>query len=136
MGAKWHVYPELAAAGMWTTPTDLAKFAIEVQKSVHGDSNRVLSSSTVQEMLNPVGIGDYAVGFSLEQRGQGWYFHHGGGNWGFMCLLVAHKLRGYGFAVMANTVGYGGVMGCRETMSHENLATCTWSVVGPTALAK
>src|SRR5690606_21638422 len=37
MGAKWHVYPELAAAGLWTTPLDLAKFVIEVQKSVHGE---------------------------------------------------------------------------------------------------
>jgi CubicO group peptidase (beta-lactamase class C family) len=104
MGAKWRVYPELFAAGLWTTPMDLAKFAIEVQMSVHGRSNRVLSKSTVQEMLNPVGIGDFAVGFRLERRGQGWYMHHGGTNRGFMSLLVAHKLRGYGLAVMTNSM--------------------------------
>jgi hypothetical protein len=72
--------------------------------SVYGRANRVLSKSAVQEMLNPVGIGDFAMGFMVEKRGQGWYMHHGGTNWGFMCLLVAHKLRGYGLAVMTNSM--------------------------------
>jgi CubicO group peptidase (beta-lactamase class C family) len=104
MRAKWPVHPELFAAGLWTTPMDLAKFAIEIQMSVHGQSNRVLSKSTVQEMLNPVGIGDFALGFMVERRGQGWYMHHGGVNRGFISLLVVHKLRGYGLAVMTNSM--------------------------------
>jgi CubicO group peptidase (beta-lactamase class C family) len=101
-GPKWHVYPELAAAGLWTTPSDLARFAIEVQKSSIGNSNRVLSRTTVQEMLSPVGVGSFAVGFSIERMGQGWYFSHGGSNWGFQCVLLAHKIKGYGLAIMTN----------------------------------
>ncbi len=107
MGAKWHVYPELAAAGLWTTPTDLATFAIEVQKSLRGEANHVLSTTMIKEMLSPVGVGDFAVGFSVTKEGQGWYFSHGGGNWGFRCLLVAHKVKGYGFAIMTNAQNGG-----------------------------
>ena len=110
MGAKWHVYPEQAAAGLWTTPSDLARFAIEVQRSAVGASNRVLSRTTVQEMLSPVGVGDYAVGFAIAKIGQGWYFTHGGSNWGFRALLTAHKVKGYGLAIMTNADQGGAVI--------------------------
>jgi hypothetical protein len=99
----------MAAAGLWTTPTDLARFAIEVQKSAIGESNRVLSRSTVQEMLSPVGVGDFAVGFGLSRLGQGWYFTHGGANWGFRATVLAHKVKGYGLAIMTNADQGGAV---------------------------
>ena len=102
MDAKWHVYPELEAAGLWTTSVDLAKLAIEVQKSLRNESNRVLTRESVREMMEPVGVGDYAVGFGISKLGEGWYFGHGGANWGFRCDLVAHKLKGYGVAIMTN----------------------------------
>lgn len=109
-GPKWHVYPEMAAAGLWTTAGDLARFAIEVQKSAVGESNRVLSQTTIQEMLSPVGVGAFAVGFSLGRQGEGWYFSHGGGNWGFSCTLAAHKVKGYGLAIMTNANRGGAVV--------------------------
>jgi len=109
MGAKWHVYPEQAAAGLWTTPTDLARFVIEVQRAASGQSNKVLSRTTVQEMLSPVGVGDYAVGFAIQKMGQGWYFAHGGSNWGFRGTLLAHKVKGYGLVIMTNADQGGAV---------------------------
>lgn len=102
MGPKWHVYPELAAAGLWTTPADMARFLLEVQETARGRSGRVVSQATIQEMLSPVGVGDFAVGFSVEKEGQGWYFGHGGSNWGFRGVMLAHKVKGYGVVVMTN----------------------------------
>jgi CubicO group peptidase (beta-lactamase class C family) len=48
MGARWHVYPEQAAAGLWTTPIDLARFMIEVQRTMAGRSNSVLTRATMR----------------------------------------------------------------------------------------
>ena len=100
--AKWHVYPELAAAGLWTTSPDLARFGIELQKSLQGRSNRVLSRAMALEMATPVGVGPFAVGMQMDKLGEGWYLNHGGSNWGFQCLLIVHKIKGYGFAAMTN----------------------------------
>jgi CubicO group peptidase (beta-lactamase class C family) len=109
-GDPWHVYPEQAAAGLWTTPTDLARFAIEVQLAVLGRSNRVLSQNIAREMITPVGVGPYAVGFDVSKRGEGWYFAHGGSNWGFQCELIAHRAKGYGAVIMTNSDGGGALI--------------------------
>lgn len=102
MNTAWHVYPEQAAAGLWTTPTDLARFVIEVQTAARGPSGKVLSRASAKEMTAPVGAGPYAVGLAIDQRGEGWYFSHGGSNWGFQADLVGHVRKGYGVAVMTN----------------------------------
>ena len=110
MGDPWHVYPEQAAAGLWTTPTDLGKFVIEVQKSLLGQSNHVLSKATIHEMVAPVGVGPFAVGFQVEKRGEGWYFMHGGSNWGYQCDMIAHRVKGYGAVIMTNSDSGGALI--------------------------
>lgn len=102
MGPPWHVYPEQAAAGLWTTPSDLARFAIEVQRAIRGPKGAVLNQASAREMLAPVGVGGFAVGLGVAQRGEGWYFSHGGSNWGFRGNLVAHVRKGYGVVIMTN----------------------------------
>jgi CubicO group peptidase (beta-lactamase class C family) len=109
MDAKWHVYPEQAAAGLWTTPTDLVKLGIEVQKSLRGES-KLLSRRTALEMVAPTGTGPFAIGFAIEKRGEGWYFVHDGSNWGFRSDLAMHRLKGYGIVVMTNSDSGGQII--------------------------
>jgi CubicO group peptidase (beta-lactamase class C family) len=96
-----HTYPELAAAGLWTTPSDLAKFAIEIKRSAAGQSNLVLSQSMTQLMLSPVRDG-FGLGWRIDGDGQAQSFSHGGANAGYQNLLVAYTERGDGVAVMTN----------------------------------
>ncbi len=109
---RWHVYPELYAAGLWTTATDLARFMIEVQKSLEGRSNRVLDQEMVRKMVTPGGIGPYALGFSVGSQSPhraappgeaSRFFGHTGGNWGFRGNFDAHLEGGNGFVILANS---------------------------------
>jgi CubicO group peptidase (beta-lactamase class C family) len=102
MGPPWHVYPEQAAAGLWTTPSDLAKFMIELQTALRG-RGKVLDQQTANEMITPAGVGPVAVGVFIGQRGDGWYFTHSGSNWGYRAWLMGHLRKGYGIVMMVNS---------------------------------
>jgi CubicO group peptidase (beta-lactamase class C family) len=106
---KRFTYPEMAAAGLWTTPADLARFAIEVRLAALGRSNKVLTKETAGLMLKPqIAIGgsqEMALGLFLEKRGGETYFGHGGQDVGFIAQLVASRDGGYGAAIMTNSDG-------------------------------
>ncbi|HEY7786208.1 MAG TPA: serine hydrolase [Pyrinomonadaceae bacterium] len=99
---KIHIYPEMAAAGLWTTPTDLSKFGIEVQLSLAGKSNKVLSKEMVEKMVTPF-MEEVGLGFFVEKHGNTIYFGHGGADEGFRAELFLNKDKGYGVAVMVNS---------------------------------
>lgn len=98
---KWHTYPEMAAAGLWTTPTDLAKFAVELQQAKAGKSSKVLSQAMVNQMLTKQS-GDYGLGIGLGSEGRNATFSHGGSNEGFRCMMFAYAETGQGAVVMTN----------------------------------
>jgi CubicO group peptidase (beta-lactamase class C family) len=98
---KWHTYPEMAAAGLWTTPTDLLKYAIEVQKSYAGESNQILTQKMVKEMLTPQ-MNSHALGPGVGGSGDSITFEHGGSNAGFRCQLRVYTKLGQGLAIMTN----------------------------------
>jgi CubicO group peptidase (beta-lactamase class C family) len=99
---KWHVYPEMAAAGLWTTPSDLARFAIEIALSKQGKANHVLSQSMTQQMLTPQ-IDRIGLGFFLGDKNNTGQFGHGGADEGFQAMLTMFSDSGHGVAVMANS---------------------------------
>jgi len=101
---KIHVYPEMAAAGLWTTPTDLAKFAIESQLSLAGKSNKVLTKEMTAKMVQPfIETGPCGLGFFNEKHGDAIYFGHGGADEGFRAQLLVSRDKGYGAVVMVNS---------------------------------
>jgi CubicO group peptidase (beta-lactamase class C family) len=95
------VYPEEAPAGLWTTPSDLARYAIEVQRSLEGKSKRVLSQAMTRQMLTP-GMNYWGLGLRIGGSTAEPYFEHAGSNVGYKCDLVAYQ-NGEGAVVMTNS---------------------------------
>lgn len=106
---RYHTYPEMAAAGLWTTPTDLARFMIEVQKSREGRSNRILSRATVEQMLTEQQK-PYGLGFALEEEGGIRRFGHGGADEGFQAAFSS-TFDGRGYVIMTNSDNGGRLAG-------------------------
>ena len=106
---KWHVYPEMAAAGLWTTATDLARFAIEIQQSLAGKSSKVVSQATTRQMVT-IEKNDYGLGLAITGSGAARTFGHNGRDAGFDALLLAFAETGQGLVVMINANDNSGLM--------------------------
>jgi CubicO group peptidase (beta-lactamase class C family) len=97
----WHNYPEQAAAGLWTTPTDLAKYCIEIQEILKGKKDAVLSKTSVEQMLSK-DKNDWGLGPSLQGEKDSLIFRHGGKNAGFTNKLISFANGGEAVIIMTN----------------------------------
>jgi len=100
---KYHIYPEQAAAGLWTNPTDLAHYVIETQLSFQDKSNKVLSQKITKLMLTPYIDSSAALGVFITKQGSKKYFGHEGTDEGFVSQYYGSTQNGNGVVVMANT---------------------------------
>lgn len=103
---QWHTYPEQAAAGLWTTPLDLARFALGIRAAYRGEPGAILQQPTAQDMLSRH-MEDRGLGLEVSGRGDRLRFSHGGANAGYRAYLVLYPATGDGVAVMTNSDGGG-----------------------------
>jgi CubicO group peptidase (beta-lactamase class C family) len=101
VNGQWNIYPEMAAAGLWTTAGDLGRFAIGIQNAIAGRSNPVISQPLSQEMLTVQRNND-GLGLFLKSSGKTLRFLHDGVDAGFDATLRAYAYAGKGAVVMIN----------------------------------
>jgi hypothetical protein len=101
--AKYHIYPEEAAAGLWTNPTDLGKYIIETQLAYEGKSSKVLNQQMTRLRLTPYENDNAALGVFIVNPDSMKYFQHGGANEGFRCQYFGSLSEGIGLVIMVNS---------------------------------
>ncbi len=110
---KWHIYPEKGAAGLWTTPTDLAQFAITFNNILHGKQEGPLQQAFAQLAItkqfgtdnNGPGLGFF---LTTDENGSVKKYNHGGCNEGFESNFVVYPHLSKGWVIMVNKNGVGG----------------------------
>lgn len=126
-----HTYPEMAAAGLWTTPTDLAKYALEVVHSLDGKANHVLSADMTRQMLTR-GMGNWGLGLEIGGSDSNPWFSHGGVNEGFVNIFYMYEKNGDGAFIMTNSDN-GGRIG--DELIHSIAAEYNWPDFHPVTRA-
>ncbi len=94
----WPVYPEMAAAGLWTTPSELIEYANDVLRVDRGGGNGLLDAATVALMLMP-GDDDQGLGPVVTEE----TFGHTGADEGFRAQFVAWRRSGHTLVAMVNS---------------------------------
>jgi CubicO group peptidase (beta-lactamase class C family) len=98
----WNVMPEQAAAGLWTTATDLAKWAIAVADAVAGRSTALLSQDMATQMLTPQKDG-FGLGPQISGAGRALNFGHSGANVGYRAHVWMFPASGAGVVILTNS---------------------------------
>jgi CubicO group peptidase (beta-lactamase class C family) len=111
IAGRWHLHPEMAAAGLWTTPSDLARFALALWQARQGGASPLLSPAMAKQMMTKQ-KNEYGLGLLLGGGGDKLVsFGHDGSNVGYKCALVMLVESGQGAVVMTNGEQGGNLFG-------------------------
>jgi CubicO group peptidase (beta-lactamase class C family) len=109
VAGRWHSYPESAAAGLWSTPNDLARVVLAIQEVESGIHQTILSRNSVKTMLTRE-LGEYGLGFFVEDLGNRTSFSHEGGTAGYRSQIYGYTSSGQGIVVMTNSDNGGALI--------------------------
>ncbi|MEU7905386.1 serine hydrolase domain-containing protein [Actinoplanes sp. NPDC049118] len=99
----WRTIPEMAGAGLWSTPTDLLRLELEIARAASGESE-LLGRDLATQMLTPqLPGGAYGLGTELDDSPGRRRFGHTGDNVGYSCFSFAWPDAGAAVAVMTNS---------------------------------
>lgn len=99
----WRVVPELAAGGLWSTPTDLATLLIEIARAYRGDDDRLLNRDLARQMFARQNGGPYGLGGAVEGSGRDLVLMKRGQNIGYQAYLLIFPETGQGMVVMTGS---------------------------------
>lgn len=100
----WADYPQAAAAGLWSTPTDLARLLVALGAAWRGDDETLLSQNAARDMATPQG-GGMGLGFGLNGEDAALLLSHSGANIGFNTFVLLYPQTGNGAVIMTNGDG-------------------------------
>lgn len=100
---RFRICPEHAAAGLWSTPTDLAKLLVQLADIWQGLSSIFLRRHTLEEMLTPQNRGPYGLGGAVAGDGAALVLMKRGQNVGYQGYLILYPASGQGLVVMTNS---------------------------------
>ncbi|MEM6336798.1 MAG: hypothetical protein AAF752_09525, partial [Bacteroidota bacterium] len=130
IAGRYHTYPEMAAAGLWTTSTEYAGWILTVNEAVAGASDAVLSQALTDSMLTPNSNG-WGLGMPVNGTGDALAFMHGGSNAGYKCQMVGYPHRGQGAVVMTNSDTGSALVDELMTALHD---AYDWPIFAPTVV--
>jgi CubicO group peptidase (beta-lactamase class C family) len=124
----WRVIPELAAGGMWSTPTDLAKLLLAISRAFRGDDNRLLDREMIRAMLTLQDPGPYGLGGALGGSGRGLVLMKRGQNVGYQGYMLIFPQTGQGMVVMT---GSDNGTTLATALLHRAAVVFHWPKLGP-----
>ena len=97
------IMPELSAAGLWTTPSDLARFGIEFMKALKNESDALKKDTAELMVTEAYDNSPYGIGFRVIKGEKGLSFGHNGSNFGYLSNMEFFPDNGSGMVVMLNS---------------------------------